>query len=106
MNNIQRTSDLVKQVLTEEEITRNNDMILYAKVCERLNPNVLTMPFQNVICDLKTHKLPNFETVRRTRQKLQADFPELASNERISALRAKREEDFREYARGMQYENV
>jgi hypothetical protein len=100
MNNIKRTSDLVKQILTEDETARNNDMFLYLKVCERLNPATLTMPFFVVISSLKAHNLPNFETVRRTRQKIQADFPELASNERVGMLRTKKEAEFREYAKG------
>lgn len=100
MNNLKQTSALVKQILIEDETARNSDMFLYLKVCERLNPQTLTMPFCVVVSSLKHYKLPNFETVRRSRQKVQAEFPELASNERISRMRLKKEAEYREFARG------
>ena len=40
------------------------------------------------------------ETVRRTRQKIQAAHPELAGIENVEAMRELREETFRNYARG------
>lgn len=100
MNNLKQISTLVKQILIEDETARNSDMFLYLKVCEKLNPSVLEKPFWLVISSLKTFKLPNFETVRRTRQKLQADFPELASAERIKEKRTEKEQEFRDFARG------
>lgn len=100
MNNIKRTSDLVKQILIEDETARNSDTFLYLQVCHHLNPSALEKPFWQVLSGLKTYNLPNFETVRRTRQKIQADFPELASSERIKGMRAEKEQEFREFARG------
>ncbi len=99
MNKLNQTSALVKQILTDDETARNSDMFLYLKVCEKLNPSALEKPFWLVLSSLKTFKLPNFETVRRSRQKLQADFPELASSERIKEKRTEKEQEFREYAR-------
>ena len=100
MNTIKRTSDLVKQILIEDETARNSDTFLYLQVCHILNPSAIEEPFWKVLSTLKAHRLPNFETVRRTRQKLQADFPELASSERIKEKKAIKEQEFREYARG------
>jgi hypothetical protein len=100
MNEIKNTAELVKEVLTESEDARNSDMILYLQVCEKLNPDALKLPFWLVLLNLKGHKLPNIETVRRTRQKLQVEFPELVGSERIQSIRADREKEFREYARG------
>lgn len=98
-NEIKNTAELVKQVLTESESARNSDMKLYVELCMRLNPIAATMPFWTVLLNLKEYDLPNIETVRRTRQKLQAEFPELAGSEKIQSIRADREKDFREYAR-------
>ena len=98
MNEIRRTSKIVKEILTESEAARNSDTALYIKVCEKLNPSVLWQPFLDVVVTLKENGLPPFETVRRTRQKIQAEHPELAGSERVSAFREELEKDFREYA--------
>lgn len=100
MNEIKRTSDLVKQILIEDEMARNSDTFLYLQVCHILNPSAIEEPFWKVLSTLKAHRLPNFETVRRTRQKLQAEFPELASTESVRRKKVKKEAEFREYARG------
>ena len=100
MNEIQKTNNLVKDILIESEAARNSDMFLYLKVCERVSPEALQQPFHVVISSLKNLNLPPFETVRRTRQKIQADFPELASCKRVEKMKAVKEEAFREYARG------
>lgn len=99
MENIRNTAAIVKDILEDDAAARNSDMLLYIKVCERVNPAVLQSPFASVISSLKACGLPAFETVRRTRQKVQADCPELASNARVTAARAIREAEFREYAR-------
>jgi hypothetical protein len=99
-NEIKNTAKLVKEVLTESEDARNSDMILYVQVCQKLNPVALKMPFWLVLTALKEYNLPNIETVRRTRQKLQADNPELAGTECVKEFREKREKLFRKYARG------
>ena len=95
------TQNIVKEILETNKTARNSDMALYVKVCERINPLVLSKPFWVVLLSLKEYNLPNIETVRRTRQKLQATFPELAGDADVSAQRMLNEEAFKEYARGM-----
>lgn len=103
MDNIRATANLVKTALTEHPATRNSDEYLYYKVCsallEKQGKDISTINLASALLNRKTHGLPKFETVRRTRQKLQATFPELASTEKIAHLRAEREQDYREYAR-------
>lgn len=99
MEEIKNTAKIVKEVLTDYPETRNSDMALYLEVCRKVNPEALTLPFWSVVSALKLYKLPNFETVRRTRQKIQASCPELSGNEEVTAGRAAMEEVFREYAR-------
>ncbi len=98
---LKTTQDVVKEILETNEMARNSDMALYVKVCERINPNVLSKPFWVVLLSLKEYNLPNIETVRRTRQKLQAAYPELCGNDNVEAQRKVNEEAFREYARGV-----
>ena len=97
---LRNTSDVVKEVLADCDQARNSDMVLYVKVCERLKPDVLDKPFWYVLLKLKEFNLPCIETVRRTRQKLQATYPELAGDANVEAQRMLNEEAFRKYARG------
>ena len=99
MNEIKKTSKLVKQILIESEAARNSDTALYIKVCERLNPSVLWMPFLDVMVALDALNLPPFETVRRARQKVQEKCPELAATLKVLEFREEKENEFREYAR-------
>ena len=100
MNELKQISKLVKQILIEDTLARNSDMFLYLKVCQRLNPSALTQPFWAVVSALKHHNLPPFETVRRSRQKIQAKHPELAGTDEVEAVRSYKEDEFREFARG------
>lgn len=99
MNEIKNTALIVKKVLTEDEATRNSDMLLYVKVCQILNPSVATLPFFYVLGNLKALNLPCIETVRRTRQKIQAEYPELAGSPKIKAARKELQDDYLKFAR-------
>lgn len=98
------TTELVRGILKECPEARNSDNILYIKVCEKIGRtngidiNKMSMPY--FLLNLKTYHMPAFETVRRTRQKLQATYPELASDSNVEAQKMLYEEDFRKYARG------
>lgn len=100
---LRTTADKVKAILQNVPETRNSDMLLYYRLAElhgwENGTDILSSPFGAVICSLKELGLPGFETVRRTRQKVQADFPELAGNKAVTSGRAELEEVFREYAR-------
>lgn len=96
---LQTTESLVKEILTESKAARNSDMLLYVKVCERINPEALKLPIQQLLLSLKELNIPCPESVRRSRQKIQNRHIELASDKRIAKLRAKNEAEYREYAR-------
>ena len=103
MKTIRGTANLVWEVLLNNRAARNSDNFLYFLVCERrLKEKGLTVDnisFKEGLLAQKEYNLPNFETVRRTRQKLQAQFPELTGAKNVMEARAKREKIFREYAR-------
>lgn len=96
---ISNTQILVKRLLTECPETRNSDMILYIKVVEKLNSACNSMAFESVLRNLKELGLPCFETVRRTRAKIQSEYPELKGCKAVQEGRAENEEIFEEYAR-------
>ena len=103
MRTIRGTANLVWEVLVDSRNARDSDNILYLLVCDkRLSEKGLSVgriSFKEAFMAQKQLNLPNFETVRRTRQKLQAQFPELAGSKTVKESRAKREQVFREYAR-------
>lgn len=101
---LKNTTTTVHIILEQDEMARNSDSYLYLKVCEKLGRergiNLATMSVPHFFLHLKAYNLPGFETVRRTRQKIQERYPELAGNSDVEAQRTLNEEAFREYARG------
>lgn len=99
MKNIKTTEGLVKYFLEREPDTRNSDDLLYFKICEHLNKGCLHLSFETVILNRSHFNLPPFESVRRSRQKLQRAFPELAGSDEVEAQREVNEAVVRDYAR-------
>lgn len=89
---------LVKEVLEENEKARNSDNILYVQVCYMLNPSVARLPFGEVMVRLDAYGLPPFESVRRTRQKIQAERPDLRPCDEVELFRAENETAYKEFA--------
>lgn len=103
MQKILNTSKMVKLALTVCPETRNSDSFLYLKIIEQMaidkGMNIQHISLPSFLENFARWGFPPFETVRRTRQKIQAEFPELASNETVAAFREEKEEVFREYAK-------
>jgi hypothetical protein len=77
---------------------------LYLKVLQHISETTdRDVPLQRMTVEeflIRQPELPcpAFETVRRTRQKLQATFPILAACEAVEAFRNGNEKEYREYA--------
>ena len=89
---------LVKEILEENEDARNSDNTLYAEICYRHNPSVMRLPFEEVIRYLDGYGLPPFESVRRARQKLQAERPDLRPSDEVALFRAENETAYKEFS--------
>lgn len=100
MKNIRKTSKLVMRVLQEIPDTRNSDDLLYLEVCRKIDPKAALLPFWYVLASRNSYGFPPYESVRRTRQKIQQDHPELAGTDIVEGHRVLNEEIVREYARG------
>lgn len=99
MNELKTTAKLVKHILEVDPQARNSDGRLYVKVLEHIGGiELLTMPIAHVFENQKSLGIPGFETVRRSRQKIQAEFPELAACDKVAAMRCVNEDEFRAYA--------
>ena len=104
MNDLKTTTALVKSILEQDKQCRNSDSFLYLKVLsvigkERgIDIDKMSVPY--FLMHLHGAGFPGFETVRRTRQKIQQHHPELAACESVEGYRAENEQEYREYARG------
>ena len=96
---LKNTKELVKSILENNEKTRDSDMLLYYEVCKIKNEAVLDAPFGGIILMLDKCNLPPFESVRRSRQKVQAECPWLAASPEVELFRAENEEAYRDFAR-------
>jgi hypothetical protein len=100
---LKNTTALVKAILEEDQRARNSDSFLYFQVLQRLGKERdFDLDFVSVtafLLNMAEWGFPPFESVRRARQKLQAEFPELSANKKVAAHRAENEEAFRQFAR-------
>lgn len=105
MSNIREVSGQVKAILEKDVQSRNSDDRLYYLVCkERLEEdgfNFMDLSFAAAMLYRKQYGIPPYESVRRTRQKIQQAFPELRGNTEVEAMRMVKEEEYRAYARGV-----
>lgn len=94
--------ELVKCILETYPQTRSNDNILYLFILGYLGQEK-GIDFDKVSVSDFLHNsskwgIPCFETVRRTRQKIQAKNPHLAADEKVEEFRAENEQAYRGYA--------
>lgn len=104
MNELKTTAALVKHLLETNPQTRNSDSYLYLQVIQHeaylkgVDLHVLSVAA--FLLSMNIIGFTGFETVRRARQKIQAQCPELAASDSVSAARMENEKDFRAFARG------
>lgn len=104
MTEIKRTSDLVKFLLSEDERCRNSDSYLYLRVlttiAEKRGIDLRDITISNFLTHFHGTAFPIFESVRRTRQKLQEKNPDLRANKVVQDFRSENELEYRAFARG------
>ena len=92
-----RTDKLVLSILETVPDTRNSDGLLYLEVIERIGRGNSQKPINEILLGLEELGLPCFETVRRTRQKIQADRTDLQAVDKVQDYRTEREMEFRKH---------
>lgn len=102
MNELITISKLVKSILEENPQARNSDNILYLKLLEhqayKKGIDITTLTVPQFLMKMGQYGFPSFETVRRSRQKIQATCPELAAFGDVGKNRAKYEKIYRDFA--------
>ncbi len=63
----------IEEVLRTNASTRNSDWILYCEVCRKMGVNVNAVSIEQLCYRHKELNIPHFETVRRMRQRFQAE---------------------------------
>ena len=101
---VKNVSALVKNLLINEPDTRNSDDVLYRRVIETVGDarglDVSRIPVTAFFSYGASEGFPSYETVSRTRRKLQATYPELEGCEVVLYERAMLEQDYKRYALG------
>ena len=102
MNELKKTSKLVKAILEQDGRARNSDSFLYLKVIEHIADvkgyNLYGISVPVFLVSMKEYGFPPFESVRRSRQKIQADFPELAACDKVLEMRMEQKAEYFDYA--------
>lgn len=103
MKDLKSIKHLVSLILDQDERARNSDSHLYFRVintiADKNNIDLTKISVLEYLMNLKQSPFPPFESVRRTRQKIQEHNPDLAACKKISECRAENEKVFREFAR-------
>ena len=97
VNKLKNLEKIVKPILEDIPITRNDDFLLYAEVIEKSNVRLLALPTRAFLLGHKEFNVPSYESVTRVRRKIQAEHPELES-ERTKIRRAKEQANYIQYA--------
>ena len=86
---------IVEQLLIDKPHLRSCDTDLMIEVLNFIEPGVTKEPFENVIkhCS-KDGRFPTLETIRRTRQKLQEVYPDLAPSKEVESMRTHQQHKF------------
>ena len=103
MKDLKTTKALVLTILEEDTQARNSDSYLYLRVlntvAEKEHINLNEIHVVDFLLNLHKSPFPPFESVRRTRQKIQEKYPHLAPCKVVEEYRAENEEAFLEFAR-------
>lgn len=88
LKNIKET---IKYILEQDDMSRNSDLVLLRRV-------FLWYGLPTDINELPTEYGSIFETVRRTRQKVQEQFPHLKACKEVQEARAQKESEWTLFA--------
>ncbi len=99
MDSLKTVEGKVKAILQKNEDARNDDMVLYLALCNLYLKDAGNMPLAQIMTNHKGLGLPSFESVGRTRRKLQERHPELLGSVRKQKIRAAGEKAYRKYAK-------
>lgn len=95
MKSLFKMEDVVKDILSWNPNTRDDDFILIYEVYRKINPLVLKLSFGEILLCHNHFGLPSFESIRRSRQKVQQNNPNLRATENTRRVRNKNEDYYK-----------
>lgn len=102
---MQTTQSLVFEILEAQPMARNSDNYLCYQVYKSIGSHngidIDSMSIPMFFLRMKDFGFLSTETIRRARQKIQADHPELRGCKKVEDQRTMNEEIYRNYARGI-----
>lgn len=102
MDELKSTAKAVKFALENDVKARNSDDYLYFIICKEklseIGVDIKNLSLETALLWRKVYKLPAFETVRRARQKVQAECPELSGCLTVEKARGNKITDYRAFA--------
>lgn len=104
MSKLPHLSSIVMPILQTYPEARGNDDLLVLAVYENLSQGITSKPMSYVFAYRKQFELPSTESIRRCRQKLQADYPSLRPSAEVQEARKEKEKEFYEFAVGGGFE--
>ena len=103
VKDIRTVESLVEETLMDCRAARNSDNILcfkvYQNLLEKRGMDITKVSAAMLFLNMKNYGLPSTETIRRTRQKVQAANEFLRGDRDVNRAREENEEVFRKYAR-------
>ena len=102
MSKLKTIENRVLAVLRDEKKARDDDMLLYFMVCQRCfydSHGMKDMSFNEFTHNFRELGCPNFESVRRTRQMIQSQYPELACSPKARRARSRGQKAYEKYAK-------
>lgn len=99
---LQGTSEAVKNALEVYPASRDDDNFLYYMVLksygEKNGMDIESMSMPRFLLNMRAYGFTPFESVRRARQKIQHNHPELAGTKTVEGKRRMEEDVYRSYA--------
>ena len=98
------TKALVQSILENDQKARNSDSYLYLRILKTIADEKGTdfsrIPVTEFLQNMDQLGVPPFESVRRSRQKVQSECPHLAASDIVQVFRAENEQEYKDFARG------
>ncbi len=98
LKQFRKLKSTVTEILERKEQTRNDDDLLVVLVYEAYRPGIICGSFAAVMVDRQEYGLPPFESVRRCRQQIQAERPDLMATDPTIARRRRQREVYKKFA--------
>ena len=99
---LEKINETVKKYLIAFPDTRNSDNALYYRIisdiCHVRGIREENLSIRALLLDREELGFPKYETIRRSRQKVQAENPELRADKEVQEARQALQEEWKEWA--------